>query len=92
MGYYYRVQGIIMTNGNLMSEMTIRRDCIVVYAEGISRTKLYGVIDLRENMELINVPMLLIADDNDADLFRMHVKPGPDAQVDITASESTFIY
>jgi len=88
MGYYYRVQGIIMTNGNLMSEMTIRPDCIVVYAEGISRTKLYGVIDLRENMELINVPMLLIADDNDADLFRMHVKPGPDAQVDITASES----
>ncbi len=88
MGYYYRVQGIIMTNGNLMSEMSWRPDCIVVYADGISRTKLYGVIDLRENIDLISVPMLLIADEKDADLFRMHVKPGPDAQVDITASEA----
>lgn len=88
LGYYYRAQGIIMTNGNLMSEMTGRPDCIVVYAEGISRTKLYGVIDMRENMDLIDIPMLLIADENDEELFKMHVKPAPDATIEADASYS----
>ncbi|MCR5747276.1 MAG: response regulator [Lachnospiraceae bacterium] len=88
LGYYYKTQGIIMTNGNLMSEMNGKPNCIVVYAEGISRTKLYGVIDLRENMDLISIPMLLIADENDEDLFKMHVKPGPDATIDTSASYS----
>ncbi|MBQ9361731.1 MAG: response regulator [Lachnospiraceae bacterium] len=86
---YYKVQGILMTNTNLLSDLTIGRpDCIVVYAEAVARTKLFGVIDLRENQDLLSVPMLLIADGNDADTFKMHVKPGPDATIDRDASYS----
>ena len=86
---YYKVQGMLMTNTNLLSDLTIGRpDCIVVYAEAVARTKLLGVIDLRENQDMLSVPMLLIADGNDADTFKMHVKPGPDATIDRDASYS----
>lgn len=86
---YYKVQGILMTNTNLLSDLTIGRpDCIVVYAEGVARTKLFGVIDLRENEDLLSVPMLLIAEDSDADTFKLHVKPGPDATIDRDSSYS----
>ncbi len=80
---HYRVQGILMTNTNLLSDLTIGRpDCIVVYAEAVARTKLFGVMDLRENEDLISVPLLLIADEQDADTFKLHVKPSPDATID----------
>ncbi len=83
----YRTQGILMTNGNLLSEMKAGiPDCIVVYAEGLSRTKLFGVMDLRENADTLHVPLLLIADENDVNIFKMHVKPGPDAVIDTTSS------
>ncbi len=86
---YYKVQGILMTNTNLLSDLTIGRpDCIVVYAEAVARTKLFGVIDLRENEDLLSVPMLLIADENDAATFKLHVKPSPDATISKDAAYS----
>ena len=86
---FYKVQGVLMTNTNLLSDLTIGRpDCIVVYAEGVARTKLFGVMDLRENSDLLSVPMLLIADETDTDTFKMHVKPGPDSVIERDASYS----
>ncbi|MBQ9444818.1 MAG: response regulator [Lachnospiraceae bacterium] len=89
MEQYYKVQGILMTNTNLLSDLTIGRpDCIVVYAEAVARTKLFGVIDLRENEDLLSIPMLLIAEENDANTFKMHVRPAPDATLDRDAAYS----
>ena len=82
----YRVQALPLTNGNIMNELTVVPDCIVVHAETLTRTKLFGMMDLREQESIINVPLLLIADEADLEVFKQNVKPAPDYVVPLDAS------
>ncbi len=82
----YRVQTLPLTNANIMNELISVPDCIVVYVETLTRTKLFGIMDFREQDSIINVPLLLIADDSDVEIFRQNVKPSPDFVLPLDAS------
>lgn len=82
----YRVQTLPLTNANIMNELISVPDCIVVYVEALTRTKLFGIMDFREQDSIINVPLLLIADDSDVEIFRQNVKPSPDFVLPLDAS------
>ncbi|MBO6111512.1 MAG: response regulator [Lachnospiraceae bacterium] len=82
----YRVQALPLSNGNIMNELVGITDCVVVYAEALTRTKLFGIMDFREQDNIINVPLLLIADDSDLDIFKQNVKPNPDYVLPLDAS------
>ena len=82
----YRVQALPLSNGNIMNELVGIPDCVVVYAEALTRTKLFGIMDFREQDNIINVPLLLIADDSDLDIFKQNVKPNPDYVLPLDAS------
>jgi len=82
----YRVQTLPLSNANIMNEIISVPDCIVVYVETLTRTKLFGIMDFREQESIIEVPLLLIADDTDVDIFRQNVKPPPDFVLPLDAS------
>ena len=82
----YRVQALPLTNGNIMNELVGVPDCIVVYVESLTRTKLFGLMDFREQESIINVPLLLISDEGDLEVFKQNVKPAPDFVLPLDAS------
>ncbi len=53
-------------------------DVIFIYAEGITRQKLFILEDLRENPRFSNIPLLLMADDKSTETITQQVKPAPD--------------
>ncbi len=74
----YRLTALPLINGNMRSEINEMPDCIVVYVEGVSRQKLFGIMDLREQDGFREAPLLLIADDSDTEIFKLNVNPGAD--------------
>ncbi|MCR5487210.1 MAG: response regulator [Lachnospiraceae bacterium] len=83
----YRVQTLPLLNSSIYSEVTGGiPDCIIVIVETLTRTKLFGMMDFREQEDIMDVPLLLIADDEDEMVFRQNVHPGLDAVLRSDAS------
>lgn len=74
----FRIQTLPLTNGNMTSEIQEVPDCILVYVEALTRQKLFGLMDAREQEGLRDAPLLLIADEEDTEIFKFNVNPGPD--------------
>ncbi len=75
----YKVQTLPLMNSSIISEISGVPDCIVCIVETLTRTKLFGMMDFREQEDIIDVPLLLIADEEDEMIFRKNVHPGLDA-------------
>ncbi len=72
----YHVKYTLITN-NVLSEVgSFIPECIVVYIEGAMRQKLFSMIDFREDDRFKDIPMLLIADEKDREVFSTNVFPG----------------
>ena len=56
-------------------------DIIIVQVDNVSRTKLYGLIDLRQNEAYRNLPLLVIGEERDRNVFEQNVIPGSDKRV-----------
>jgi len=62
-------------------------DVIIVHVENVNRQKLFGIMDLREDDIHKYLPMLLIGDEKDREIFEMNVKPGSDRRIDLDADD-----
>ncbi len=62
-------------------------DVIIVHVENVNRQKLFGIMDLREDDTHKYLPMLLIGDEKNREIFEMNVKPGSDRRIDIDAGD-----
>ena len=75
----FRIEALPLTNGSMISEVDGGSpDCIIVYVEALTRQKLFGLMDLREQESIKEAPLLLLADEQDTEVFRFNVNPGPD--------------
>ena len=73
----YNVKCTVLTNSLLSEVGSFVPECIVVYVEGAMRQKLFSMMDFREDARFRDIPMLLIADEEDRDVFVSNVIPGP---------------
>lgn len=81
-----QVRTAILSSGStIMFESVYEPDVIVVYIENINRQRLFGAMDLRENDTYKYLPMLVIGDDNDQEIFAQNVKPGADRRISADA-------
>ena len=72
----YNVKYTLITN-NVLSEVgSFIPECIVVYIEGAMRQKLFSMIDFREDARFKDIPLLLVADEKDREVFSTNVFPG----------------
>ncbi len=72
----YNVKYSLITNDILSEVGSFIPECIVVYIEGAMRQKLFSMIDFREDDRFKDVPMLLVADEKDREIFSTNVIPG----------------
>lgn len=81
-----QVRTAILSSGStIMFETVYNPDVIVVHIENINRQRLFGVMDLRENDSYKYLPLLVIGDEKDREIFEQNVKPGADRKCDIDA-------
>lgn len=75
----FRIATQPLTNGNMAGDVDgAVPDCVVVYVEALTRQKLFGLMDLREQEGVREAPLLLLADEQDTEIFKFNVNPGPD--------------
>lgn len=72
----YNVKCTLITNNVLAEVGSFIPECIVVYVEGAMRQKLFSMIDFREDTRFRDIPMLLVADEEDREVFSTNVSPG----------------
>lgn len=53
-------------------------DCIIIYAEGLTRQKMFPLIDVSEDERYSGIPLILIADPEDQRLYHENVFKDPD--------------
>ncbi len=83
----YHVSSLSMSESNMLSAVgNAIPDCIIVYVETISRQKLFSLMDLREDERFSELPMLLISDDTDREIFEKNIDPKQDYWLDRSAS------
>ncbi len=72
----YQAKFSLITNDVLSEVGSFIPECIVVYVEGAMRQKLFSMIDFREDDRFKDIPLLLIADEKDREVFSTNVFPG----------------
>ncbi len=83
----YHVSSLAMADSNMLSSVgNAIPDCIVVYVEAISRQKLFSLMDLRENERFAELPMLLLADEDDREIFERNIQPKQDYDLERNAT------
>jgi len=73
----YQVKCTLITNNVLAEVGSFMPECIVVYVEGAMRQKLFSMMDFREDKRFRDIPLLLIADEEDREVFVNNVAPEP---------------
>lgn len=76
---------MLATGSTIMFDTAFSPDVVVVHVEGVNRQRLYGIMDLREDDAYKYLPMLVIADELDQEVFAQNVKPGADRKVTVEA-------
>ncbi|MCR4739372.1 MAG: response regulator [Lachnospiraceae bacterium] len=83
----YHVATLPMSEANMLSAVgNAIPDCIIVYVESISRQKLFSLMDLREDERFAELPLLLLADDEDREVFEKNIEPKQDYYLDRRAT------
>lgn len=84
-----QVRTAMLSNGStIMFETAFAADVIVVHIENVNRQRLFGIMDLREDDAYKFLPMLVIGDETDREIFEQNVKPGADRVIDVDADEN----
>lgn len=76
---------MLSSGSTIMFETAYTPDVIVVHIENVNRQRLFGIMDIREDDSYRYLPMLVIGDDADREVFEQNVHPGADRVVDIDA-------
>jgi len=74
---------MLSSGSTIMFDTAFTPDVIIVHVENVNRQRLFGVMDLRENDTYKYLPLLLIGDEKDQEVFNQNVRPGPDKRVNI---------
>lgn len=74
--------GMLSSGNTIMFDTAFNPDVIVVHVENVNRQRLFGIMDIRENDTYKYLPLLLIGDQEDQEVFDQNVKPGADRRVD----------
>ena len=72
----YNAKYSLITNDILSEAGSFIPECIVVYIESAMRQKLFSMIDFREDERFKDIPLLLLADEKDREIFSSNVFPG----------------
>lgn len=78
---------MLSSGSTIMFDTAFTPDIIIVHVENVNRQRLFGIMDLRENENYKYLPMLVIGDANDQEVFGQNVRPGADKKVDVDAPE-----
>ncbi len=85
----FDVESYLLNSGTLIKlNKSFRPDCIVVYIEGVNRQRLFGVMDLREDPAYQDIPLLVIGDESDREIFEHNVHPGADMALNASATRT----
>lgn len=85
----FEVESYLLNSGTILKlDQSFRPDCIVVYIEGVNRQRLFGVMDLREDPAYQYIPMVVIGDEEDRNIFEQNVQPGADCALNASASKT----
>lgn len=77
-----QVRTAMLSSGStIMFETAFNPDVLIVHIENVNRQRLFGIMDMRENDTYKYLPMLVIGDDKDQEVFASNVKPGADRKV-----------
>lgn len=78
-----QVRTAMLSSGStIMFETAFIPDVIIVHVENVNRQRLFGIMDLRENDNYKYLPLLVVGDQADQDVFNQNVKPGADRRID----------
>lgn len=72
---------MLSSGSTIMFDTAFSPDVIIVHVENVNRQRLFGVMDLREDDAYKYLPMLIIGDEKDQDVFNQNVRPGADKRV-----------
>ena len=73
----YQVKSSLVTNNILAEVGSFVPECIVVYLESAMRQRLFPMMDFREDERFKEIPMLLIANEKDREVFESNILYGP---------------
>ncbi len=75
----YEIKPLALGTADLLTEVgSFEPDIIFFYAEALRRPRLFPLMDLRDNSRFSKIPMLLMADEETANLVCENVNPPPD--------------
>ena len=78
---------LLSSGDTIKFETAFTPDVMIVHVENVNRQRLFGIMDLRENDAYKYLPLLLIGDEKNYEVFEQNVHPGSDRSIDSEADE-----